>query len=959
MKQSAPGGAHARFARVVSGVDPELVSGIAGQPVGAPLGVAAERALAAIMSVLTSQEVAAASIELWLVLQDSEAAVLSDLAARVEARMPDGTSVAVRSLFVGDDLGGSLGDRVDVFASGLVSEDGQARHVHVFVHGTGGTAEIRRALVAMADAWGLPVLLVNGEAVNPRHAVGEVTSSLLLEALRFALTAERSPERDREILRRGFEGLVGRSESFYRATDTLDTLLMEERFIGLPDRYSACADLLRRHGEPELAAQLRALIDRWLRHRIWDVNRVHEMVLHDEAHSAGVDRNVASLCEPLLDADRPPITTWDVFVLALCAWLHDWGHASATVDGGMPTDPVEVRQYHGLLTAQRLAEQPEQHGISDDLVPAEDRTETPKLVSEVALLCSHHQGWTSCSALPPTDTFRPLRDFSVIGGRKFADDKAKKADLLGVHRSFDVDFERRLGKSATRGRDLGHLAKLLALLRLADAADIGVHRVPHFSTQHVNRNAELKAMLGQIELMVDLRASIAAMVSKEEFHQHGDVADFRAVRDCHAHLAGVVESKAIWDEAEIEQEIDKNLTKNDLKYWQSASSPDDSVGQQLIRWGSNYALHVVRQAAFYQHHRRVRAVIPTLRQEGSTFELALTVVPLPLDGDSSRAGSREAVVERVAKDVLREYGRVREDGEVKPDPGSRDKEPLSDLLRRLKINPDELRMMPYEPRDSTAATAAVLPPSVRLRMPYARSTGEPVSWCEWGADGPQLVPLAGISSKGAARELQPVALTSDGAQAAACPQGWLKITDVATGSVLRKLRVADDAAVLALRRSQDGFSLVLTEGGDVLSAWVTGTGSGSTVSRTAESPTPVRAVYAAELAHHITQEGTLTGPLARWMAPESSARWFDAISLGDRVVWALVPAGVPSEVLVWSGVPAIDPPRMDDVRDEKAPENDGRPVSELAWVREPHDAVARLVVVRDGIAAIHTVTVEP
>lgn len=958
MPESAVGGAHARPARVVSGVDPEFLEALAGTGTPPPvdLGAPAAKSLHALVAVLVSEEVGDAPIQLHLVLPRAAEAAVPQLYERIAGQLPQGRLARVVPLVVGDDVGGDLGEQAEVFSPG-VEVGGAADPVRVVVNGAAGDPDVRRALTAVADAWGVATLLASDGDVYARRPLGDMTSSRMLDALRFALTAERTPANDVAVLSRGFEGLLRREATRYAATLTLDTLLREPRFIGLPDHFSACAELLRRHGEHRLADDLRRLIDHWVRHRIWSVNYVSEMVLHDETHSAAVDRNVASLCEELLAAGR--LDPWDVFVLALCAWLHDWGHASARMDPEIPTDPVEVRSYHGYLTAVRLLQEPAQHAITDDLVPAGLRPEGTEygLVDEVALLCSHHQGWTSCSDLgsEATDEFRPLPAFSVFGGA------SAETDRQDARMSFHADFGRRFGDR--RGNDdYARLQRLLAILRLADASDVGAHRVPDYATQSSNRTARHDGFLAQIGRMLRLRSGAASLASRQEGALSEDERSFVKVTRDYESLLARCASHPVWKDDEVEVFVAEFVKKNKLSAWDEPRSAEDPPGTQLVGWAWQYSKHVATQVAYYQHHHRVRAVIPVLRPVDGRLRIELNVLPLDR-AEIGDGATPEEVAEAVAKDVVREYGGKVKGGTVVVDRrGKPHKAHLTAVLNELDIDPRWVDPRPYVPRIAVAGgePAGASATAERRRVPYAPSAGSPVAWCGWGPAGPALAPLASAAGAGrgdAGPTAPPVALTSDGVHSAACVEGMLTIADVATGKVLRRLRVADRCAVLALRRGAAGFTLVLTKGEEVLTAWV-GAGSGSRVTAAHESTTPVRAVHVHDAAHTVAPDGTVTGPYADWLLPAGEAHGLDAVPVVDRVLWALVPAASPTQVRVWSALPAADPARLEDVQEEKGPDDDGRPVSDLAWVREPRDTVARLVVVRDGVATVHPVAVQ-
>ena len=227
-------------------------------------------------------------------------------------------------------------------------------------------------------------------------------------------------------------------------------------FSGRP--HSASAELLTRWGYPELAGRLSVLIEHWTRQQLWRVNLANEMVLHNEVHSQVVDRHVASLAEAV--GLRPgEFEAEDLYHLALAAWLHDWGHAAGGTHSVGPVRPRDVRKFHGLLTRRRLQSSLhfDHHGLSQ------------RERAWVGLLSAHHQGWTSCDA-------------KDVASAETLDDCVK----FGlVCESFDrdfwaLDFENRSRDGEPIPFETAQL--MLSILRVADGADLGQHRVPHRSS---------------------------------------------------------------------------------------------------------------------------------------------------------------------------------------------------------------------------------------------------------------------------------------------------------------------------------------------------------------------------------------------------------------------------------------------------------------------------------------------
>ncbi len=226
---------------------------------------------------------------------------------------------------------------------------------------------------------------------------------------------------------------------------------------------SACAELLARQGsltDRMLGERLRRHVERWHLTGLFRKNLVPEIVLHDEAHAQVVDRHVAAILEPALSSGR--VDARFVYLTALAAWLHDWGHASGGTVDASPTFSSHVRALHGPLSARRIRD-------DEGLLSAQLGLD-PEEREIVALLAAHHQSWTSCDH------------------QRHDADRSEQA-LAFEHglpvESFDTDVENASHRLVTQGlrpldRDL--VQSMLAVVRLADGADLGLHRTPHLLT---------------------------------------------------------------------------------------------------------------------------------------------------------------------------------------------------------------------------------------------------------------------------------------------------------------------------------------------------------------------------------------------------------------------------------------------------------------------------------------------
>ena len=234
-------------------------------------------------------------------------------------------------------------------------------------------------------------------------------------------------------------------------TDAGPTLQMSALGMTLFDRvsrsgrnyFSATRRLLEgaRGGAGEAeAGRLGELLALWARADLFGSNQVSELVAHGESHCETVDRNVAAITRPLLGAGilRPK----DVFDLAVAAWLHDWGHSAAAFSDDAKiasvTGSSDIRKVHGVLSRERL------RLAASGLRP--DERHIP------GLIIAHHQGWTSINDSVPRG------DAPLIGSdhvRSLTDD-IRDAGLKPI--------------------DAAQVPLLVAIFRVADAADVGLHR---------------------------------------------------------------------------------------------------------------------------------------------------------------------------------------------------------------------------------------------------------------------------------------------------------------------------------------------------------------------------------------------------------------------------------------------------------------------------------------------------
>ena len=585
----------------------------------------------------------------------------------VQSAVEDGawTSTRPRYLDATEDVGGAVGDLVG---------DLLAREERVVVSDAAGAEPVRWAIRRASGYAGIPLLTIGPQREVYVDQLKAATSSLVLGALRFALTAKPSDPSTTsvELHERGFTTLVKAGpDDTYERTLLLDALLADLDLARSSDYSSACADLLERRGFPEDARRLRDATQYWIQQRLWDANFVPEMVLHNEAHSAAVDRNIAGLCEPLLE--RGHLDDVDLMVLAAAAWLHDWGHASVRASGmPMATHPSDVRKYHGIFSAALLAKRgaiDTRHrldltlagkGLLAGVYPADGDS----FAKDVALLCGHHQGWTSCSdaqpklAMPDEPENLPIAQLGRTGGFDVLSfDEDHSAYLAGrdlkyfgargfLGDGFDVE--------KARAADLKRAKLRLAILRVADAADVGVHRVPNYRTQQHLRDTIAADYLGRAEGTITRILRGRQEVPDELRKMIGRIK--QVVGDGQLQVQERVRSGEAVEEAHVDKIFDSILLERHWLLEEGNPYPEglDEVWR-IARDAYTYAKHLVAQQAYFEQHELVRAVLPVLQPSGDRFRLVVHVVPNPTPSLGKEESVKRAV--RGARGIVaREWG---------------------------------------------------------------------------------------------------------------------------------------------------------------------------------------------------------------------------------------------------------------------------------------------------------------
>lgn len=399
----------------------------------------------------------------------------------------------------------------------------QAEQVRVVVNGIAGANSGVDALVWSAGSLGWEVAYDAGNVTKPSTPRSSPASAGAAWSRALTLTIDNTVDLAADLVRRGLsdgerdrlaKGHVDRLLGLARDSGILPYVAvaaangpdyellrlsrMASRLVELANQpvsfHSSTVALLERsttERAEELGARLKALVDHWSGSDLFGGNLVHELVLHGVSHCEAVDRNVASICEPLLTHDvLDPI---DVFDLGVSAWLHDWGHSGIPLGTddvlGNAVLPDDIRQLHGPISALRIEKLEKTSWLT--------AVERPRIQT----ICAHHQGWSSITADAPThlpDVLGENRDVRGCGGlfedwRAFADGQldggpAGLNDNVVGPRLPDLG----LGHNSAFAR----LQLLVALFRIADAADVGCHRVPVQSKQAQKERSLDEARLG-------------------------------------------------------------------------------------------------------------------------------------------------------------------------------------------------------------------------------------------------------------------------------------------------------------------------------------------------------------------------------------------------------------------------------------------------------------------------------
>lgn len=425
---------------------------------------------------------------------------------------------------------------------------------------------------------GLPVSLDRPEILRTVDAVRTAVSDPLLDPDEGSLSTY------------GRELLVADDSGGYRVSRLADLLELAARTRPSIVPYAAMADLLRRRGHRQDADKLEGLVQHWVDQRLWSLNCVPELVAHDDRHVERVDHLATQLAAPLLDnRSVDPLTPDDLLALSASAWLHDWGHVGGCLPGSNThiEEPREVRRLHGLLTDGLLTSPfyEHMHGLDHDTAVV------------VGALCAHHQSWTSFGGGQDMDSESAALFMEITEDRpeSFRDAISR---CLPAH------------SASTYRRYQG----LLALLRVADAADVGAHRVPDHTARKSFEEMRLARFRNQTLAMLDTS---------------------NLDRDLKGQIGDAIRSLS-WEPARFDERIVEHLTRIPSGHRLRAQL------ERLV----GYVELIRAQLEYQKHHRRVAVVnFVTWRANGYN-EFTVSVVTRPGEDAGAALESVHADIER-------------------------------------------------------------------------------------------------------------------------------------------------------------------------------------------------------------------------------------------------------------------------------------------------------------------------
>lgn len=121
------------------------------------------------------------------------------------------------------------------------------------------------------------------------------------------------------------------------------------------DGTSLLKYLARGNGEPDLAAHFSRLTG--VGPHFWFGDKVPEMVEHSAHHHTNLFELAEILLLPILEEGNGFLSPEELFILLGVIFFHDWGHSLGRL-GKTVLLPTEIRQWHHVLSYQRMASRP-------------------------------------------------------------------------------------------------------------------------------------------------------------------------------------------------------------------------------------------------------------------------------------------------------------------------------------------------------------------------------------------------------------------------------------------------------------------------------------------------------------------------------------------------------------------------------------------------------------------------
>jgi putative CRISPR-associated protein (TIGR02619 family) len=250
---------------------------------------------------------------------------------------------------------------------------------------------------------------------------------------------------------------------------------------------------------------LERLVKEWVAQELWQGDRLPQMVDHGVAHSRVVDRHVTTLALRVLALRVAKFTPEVLVALVAAAWLHDIGHAGGMLNGRFIRDYRHVRRVHCLLSRQRIIEE-------DRIIPDDgDRTTALLRRQLVGWLCAYHQRF-----MPITSNSAEPFD---------CEDACEVRELVSGFASHSL--EERLNGLVP---DIRPWVEAAAILRIADAVDLGRHRVGgrHFG------GAEAWNRMWRRQAAQDLLDVVERVGDKKNWSKEAAARALRAYLECPA-----------------------------------------------------------------------------------------------------------------------------------------------------------------------------------------------------------------------------------------------------------------------------------------------------------------------------------------------------------------------------------------------------------------------------------------